>query len=493
MIIQRQWPQQRAEFANYLTAKAGVIKQLVAHHLSLHQHHTCKIAPETEWRCGSFNICIPVTINDDYRVAFRCPLPYRFNLLSSPDMASEKIRGEAATIAWLSLDCPDVPFPRLRGFGLPGGPSFTPLANASWSRQAYEWLRRQVLMRFFVDIDSWRPFVPFSSPGLLKSGYMISDYIEPHQGKMLSATSPCFELRHRQTLFRSLANILLDLMRIPLPRIGSFTVSHMGEVTLSGRPLTAALASLEAEGVASEISPTTTYTSTDTYIDDLLHCHDTRLRDQPNAVDCKLDAEGQMATVVVLKAIRSQFIDRKLRQGPFTLQLTDIHGSNLFVDDHYNITAIVDLEWSCSLPIEMQQLPFRLSGHEGDDFLGDKAMENEQAYITACKEFLAILDEEQSRRHLTRLSIDAGSIISSAFEKKSHWYFAALCWPRTAYSLLIDHLQPMFAPSHADTEGVAMFQNVFAPYYATNASRFADQKVRDKAEYDRTLRELTQK
>lgn len=407
-------------------------------------------------------------------------------------MASEKIRGEAATIAWLSSHCPNVPVPRIWGFGLSGGRSFTPLANASWARRAYEWLRRQALIRFF-GMDDWRPFVPFSSPEHLKSGYIITEYIEPHQGEMLSAKWPSSELSHRTTLFRGLANILLDLIRVPLPRIGSFTVSDTGEVTLSGRPLTAALASLEAEGVSSEISPTTTYTSTDTYINDLLHCHDTRLRDQPNAVECKLDAEGQMATVVVLKAIRSQFVDRKLQQGPFALQLTDIRGSNLFVDDHYNITAIVDLEWSCSLPVEMQQLPFWFSGHEGDDFLGDKAMENEQAYITACREFLAILDEEQSRRHLARLPIDARSIISKAFEKKSHWYFAALCWPRTAYSLLVDHLQPMFAPSHADTDGAAIFQNTVAPYYTTNASGFIDQKVRDKAEYDQELRELTQR
>lgn len=199
-----------------------------------------------------------------------------------------------------------------------------------------------------------------------------------------------------------------------------------------------------------------------------------------------------MATVVVLKAIRSQFVDRNLQQGPFILQLTDLHASNLFVDDHLNITAIVDLEWTCSLPIEMQQLPFWFSGHEGDDFLGDEAAENEQAYVSACKEFLDVFGYEQSRRCLTRLPVDARSIISTALDKKSHWYFAALCWPRTAYSFLIDHLQPMFAPSHADLE-VAKFQDVFTPYYATNASKFIEQKLKDKAEYDRTLRELLEK
>lgn len=82
---------------------------------------------------------------------------------------------------------------------------------------------------------------------------MITEYIEPHQGEMLSAKWPSSEPIHRQTLFRGLANILLDLIRVPLPRIGSFTISDIGEVTLSGRPLTAALASLAADGVSSEI------------------------------------------------------------------------------------------------------------------------------------------------------------------------------------------------------------------------------------------------
>lgn len=84
------------------------------------------------------------------------------------------------------------------------------------------------------------------------------DYIEPCQGSMLSTKWPAIDPNRRRNLFRSLANILLDLMKVPLPRIGSFTVLDTGEITLSGRPLTAALASLEAEDISSEILPGTT-------------------------------------------------------------------------------------------------------------------------------------------------------------------------------------------------------------------------------------------
>jgi hypothetical protein len=32
------------------------------------------------------------------------------------------------------------------------------------------------------------------------------------------------------------------------------------------------------------------------------------------------------------------------RHGPFPLQLTDLHASNIFVDEDWNITCLIDLE-----------------------------------------------------------------------------------------------------------------------------------------------------
>lgn len=34
------------------------------------------------------------------------------------------------------------------------------------------------------------------------------------------------------------------------------------------------------------------------------------------------------------------------------MQVTDLHGSNILVDDRWNVTAIIDLEWICARPIK---------------------------------------------------------------------------------------------------------------------------------------------
>jgi hypothetical protein len=336
--------------------------------------------------------------------------------------------------------------------------------------------------------------VPSSCPTRLPSGYLIMDLVEPHQGKMLDTKWPAADLNHRRKVFRGLANILLDLMKVPLPRIGFCTVLDTGEVTLSGRPLTAALALLEAEEISSEIPPGTTYSSADSYVEDLLHCHETRMRDQSNAVEGDNDAIGQMATVVALKAVKSHFVDRKLRDGPFVFQFTDLHECNIFVDDEYNVISIVDLEWSCSLPVEMHQPQFWLSGQTPSDFLkeeGDVNAEKEAIFHAAYIEFLDILRSEQkSHGSQYRIAFDPARIIQTALEKKSHWYFAAVSNPRNAYTFLVEYIQPIFAPSHANVPSAGTFQNTFVPYFAPNALELVNRKLEEKAKYDLDLRAL---
>jgi hypothetical protein len=42
--------------------------------------------------------------------------------------------------------------------------------------------------------------------------------------------------------------------------------------------------------------------------------------------------------------------------------LTDLHGPNIFVDQDWHIKHIIDLEWACSLPIEMLGPPYWMTG-----------------------------------------------------------------------------------------------------------------------------------
>lgn len=78
------------------------------------------------WLHGSFNVCIPIYINNSEqslpaRMGFRVPLPYKVGEEALPGNAEEKVRSEAATYIWIRENCPDIPIPKLRGFGVPGG------------------------------------------------------------------------------------------------------------------------------------------------------------------------------------------------------------------------------------------------------------------------------------------------------------------------------------------------------------------------------------
>jgi hypothetical protein len=182
-----------------------------------------------------------------------------------------------------------------------------------------------------------------------------------------------------------------------------------------------------------------------------------------------------------------------LKEGPFVLQFTDIHESDVFVDNQYNITSIVDLEWCCSLPIEMQQPQFWISGQEGNDFLQDPRPKTEAVFLATYKEYLEIFDSEQADRSpYSELLFDAKGIIGAALREKSYWYFAAVSHRRNAYSFLVDHMQPLAVPSHTKLEGAATLQDIFAPQYATSALDLVKCKVEERTKYDVALRALVE-
>lgn len=110
------------------------MKAVVVHHLGLSSIDVCYIAKMEDWLCGSFNVCIPITIEawesrqqPGRRVILRFPLPYRVGNEFSPGNGDEKIQCEAGAYAWLQQNCRDVPIPQLYGFALSTGETVRPL------------------------------------------------------------------------------------------------------------------------------------------------------------------------------------------------------------------------------------------------------------------------------------------------------------------------------------------------------------------------------
>ncbi len=125
MLQQLTYWKKRIDFLVYLSERRAEIEALVSYHLGLSGNRTCSLAPLNDWIHGSFNMCLPVYVDNwknrpKGRVIIRFPLPYKVGEEKFPGNADEKLRCEAASYIWIQQNCPDVPIPRLLGFAFSG-------------------------------------------------------------------------------------------------------------------------------------------------------------------------------------------------------------------------------------------------------------------------------------------------------------------------------------------------------------------------------------
>lgn len=126
MLLDVSYPDSRIEFFVFLYGHRNDIAELVSGHLGLDQPNQCRLGEVREWIHGSFNVCIPVYVENwkkcsAKRVLIRFPLPYKVGESAYPGNADEKLRCEAATFIWIRQHHLDIPLPRLWGFGFAGG------------------------------------------------------------------------------------------------------------------------------------------------------------------------------------------------------------------------------------------------------------------------------------------------------------------------------------------------------------------------------------
>ncbi|RDL30741.1 Uncharacterized protein BP5553_10086 [Venustampulla echinocandica] len=479
------YPDQRIDFFVYLFARRREIEATVSYHLGFGVD-MCRMGGVDEWIAGSFNVCIPIYIDKRAkhharRVLIRLPLPYKVGESKHPGNAEEKLRCEAAAFIWIQENCPTVPIPYLWGFGFPGGRSFTTPNKMPFHARLMWYVRRAVLSLFRYP----RPcrYIGHTCPHALGVGYLIMDYIEESDGKMLSESWE--QLRHdydrRTNLFRSLSRIILSLAQLPLPRIGSLTIDDRGVLALSNRPLTLRLHHLENEGVKTNIDRDLTYSTTESYLLDLLACHDSRIRFQPNSIRDEYDGRAQMAVIAAMRAIYPHFTSRDVRHGPFIFNLTDLHQSNIFVDDDWNVKFLVDLEWSSSLPIEMLHPPYWLTSRGVDQLPKGEYLD---AYSSVHEEFMTAFEEEEALLPPTNGG-PLSHIMRRGWKIGNFWYFQALESPKGLCNMFLQHIQPKFEESHCDNP---IFDDVVAPYWGVDAAEVISKKLKDKEVYDDQLR-----
>lgn len=317
---------------------------------------------------------------------------------------------------------------------------------------------------------------------VLKAGYLLLEFIDETRGKMLACTWE--DHRHRKdlrtNLFKGLSRIMLTIAKVPVPRIGSFTLDDQGFLVLNNRPLTMEIQQLEAEKIPTNIARDTTYSSVESYVHDSLAVHDNRLDYQPNAISDRLDGISQVASLTIMKAVFTHFFARKFRRGPFVFILNDLHQGNIFVDENWNITCLIDLEWACSRPIEMLHPPHWLTTRWVDQIDLDEYTPLHQEFIKCC--------EEEEQQFQIEGAVSISELMNRGWDNGSFWYSLALKSPAGLYPLFYDNIRPLFTKNE-DPKMVGYFASVAKHYWTPDLEDFLARKLKDKAFYDEKLRE----
>lgn len=317
---------------------------------------------------------------------------------------------------------------------------------------------------------------------------MLIEYIEDTQGEMLSNTwtQKQHDIELRSNLFRDLSRIFLSITRIPLPKIGSFNIDHNGFLSLTNRPLSIELQDLENDGIPTNIPRDYTYDSVNTYVMDILACHDRRLQNQPNAINHQSDYLYQTGALAAMRIIFPTLFARPARHGPFVLDFTDLHQSNIFVDKAWRITSLVDLEWACARPIELFHFPTCFTNKAVDEIAGDS-----DEYDAMRKEFVDILIDEEQKLDCTtpNLRPQLSASLKQGWEYGTFWYALALASPTGLFAIFYKKIQPAFF-NHTDDEEEDPFQSVMPWFWGRDFVPLARRKLADKKDYDQQLREL---
>ncbi|KFY00309.1 hypothetical protein O988_03382 [Pseudogymnoascus sp. VKM F-3808] len=494
-----QYPAEEAKFFHHIDNKRNWIKAVVAHHLKLRSPALCQVADIKSWYHGSFNVCVPVTINTwegkeqpGQRVLIRFPLPYRVGEGFRPGNGDEKIRCEAGTYAYIQENCPEVPIPRLYGFATSDGETFTQLQNLPFVARCFQHVRRQIL--FWLGRSLPTRYVrhqggsQISAEEGVGAGYVLIEHIEEAQGEMLSKSwdEKRDNIELSTALFQGLSRIMLNMARVPQPKIGSFIIDRNGFLSLANRPVSVEIFELENDEIPIDIPRDRTYSTADSYAMSIIGIHDNRLRHQPNAITDIDDYIYQTSALTTMRTVLPSFFKRECLHGPFVFTLTDLHQSNIFVDKDWNITSLVDLEWASTRPVEMLRTPTWLTGKACDEI----AEEGQEEYDKVRAEFMdKFTAEEEQAQSSASCNGDRKLLLSAVmkqnWDKGIFWYTLALASPTGIFRLFYKQIQPRFIMYNPDHDS---FKMIMPWYWAEDYVEVGLKKMSDRKDYDSSLR-----
>jgi hypothetical protein len=167
-----------------------------------------------------------------------------------------------------------------------------------------------------------------------------------------------------ERFYGQLSDVFRQLRRQEFSRIGSLTLDDEDHWTLDNPPLSIDLNDQQVYGLEPQGAGDGPYGSAIQYIFFLYHLLLNRFYKQRNSVWDEVDAKEKLYGLENVKGILFGMIKPELNYGPFVLMHGDLRPSNIIIDDDYNIRAIVDWEWSRTVPVQLFVPPCWFTGFD---------------------------------------------------------------------------------------------------------------------------------
>ncbi|TLD29613.1 Aminoglycoside phosphotransferase [Venturia nashicola] len=465
-----------AEFLSELEASAPQFEQLVAHHLGLPDSQRCSVWARKHWMSGGFNIGIPIDVLGQgvgRRVFMRIPRPHKIAEQRFPGAIEEKMRCEIGTYAYIQDDCKDIPIAHLIGFGLPGGQTFTHAKHVATYQRFF-----RSLQRFFCSALRWpcpSYYINHPSPRSRGFSYILLEYVSAGAPLVSTWNKYRDDPVRRQNLYKGISNIAISLGQKPWPCIGSLRFLDDATYGLHNRPLSCHIPNLENNVSERVIDTSKIYSDAHEYYMDLMAYQESRFVRQPNSVFNEHDCRAQMAVYVYTRSLLKQFSLKEPRNGPFYLTFSDENVGHFFVDENWNVTKIVDLEWVCSWPTAMSGTPYWLSALGIDQIYG----KTEEDFLEIQTQYLDALRENEDKRKASR---PLSSIIKHNWDNNAFWLLHGLTSVDALFNICRRHLL-------LDVMTQPGWENAAAQFDA-QSDALVQRKVAEKAVYNARLKEL---
>ncbi|PKX89050.1 uncharacterized protein P174DRAFT_435750 [Aspergillus novofumigatus IBT 16806] len=197
----------------------------------------------------------------------------------------------------------------------------------------------------------------------------------------------------------------------------------------------AAFANLENEGIPT-IPRNSVYQAVESYLLDLLQCNDNRIYHQPNAIHDTEDGQEQLAALTMMRALFPRFISREYRHGPFGLTLTDFQPGNIFADEEWYITDIIDFELATVLPVGLQTPVYWLTGRAIDAI---EHGEHLDVFETRIHEYGDAFEDQEKKDACS--NFPHAQIMRRCWNSGSFWYFQAVNCLKALLHVFREHVK----------------------------------------------------